>query len=168
MKKLFVMIFVCAFAATSFAETKKITPIDHLIDIAGVEKAVTVGVSKSKYPEHFHKIIVVDHGLGTDVSPRYGVYYAYKMVSEMANPSVVYFLGNAFGYGDIRRESAGVYSIDIETLDYDNFETIKKTLTVKVGSIQQEVAKQVGDFEDGPQKDTLKLTPLTLETTISK
>lgn len=151
-------------SVSAFANLKQITPMKEIIDISGVETVVTVGKGTDNQTEFLHKIIVVDNGLSTDYSPRYGVYYAYKMISEMANPSVIYYLGNAVNYKYIRRESAGVYSIDVTSYEYGHF--IPKTLTINVGKIQQEVASQIEEFADGPQGDSLQLTPLTLKTTL--
>jgi hypothetical protein len=171
MRNVLLTICALAFASQSFATTtsvSEVNPINYTVDAAGVEKVVTVGVGVNDQTEYRHKIIVVDHGLSTDLSPRYGIYYAYQMVSEMANPSVMYNIGNVMDYSSIKRESAGVYSIVVKTLDYQDDDFVSEKLVINAGNIQQEVESQVGDFEDGAQGDTLKLTPLILKTTVVK
>jgi hypothetical protein len=103
-------------------------------------------------------IIVTDHGLSTDVSPRYSVYLGFASFAEMGNISANFLVNDqAFKFISASRKSAGIYEIKVIEYRGDGmYEVTQELDATKMFSDEQKLRKDCGaDFCDQNLKTSI-------------
>lgn len=130
-----------AFGKTILSEASlKLSPseIDQVIRLVDKKE---IGSSHKKL-----SIVVTDHGMGTDVSPRYSIYLGYASNAEMGNISVDFKISDqAFDFISAKRVSAGIYEVKSVEAREDGFYNVTTTIdATKVFSDDKAARKACG------------------------
>lgn len=156
---LLILTTVSSFAKTVKSTHENIIPssIDQKITLVDKNEA---GVSHKKV-----SFIVTDHGMSTDVSPRYSIYLGYASLSEMGNIFVDFKISDkVLAFKSATRQAAGIYKIKFNTLSADDYGLIEVTQTIdatKIFSDELKARKACGgDFCDQDLKTSVEITEI--------
>ncbi|WP_413287933.1 hypothetical protein [Bdellovibrio sp. HCB337] len=106
------VLFTTALMMTVAAHAKSVAPTKEKISPATIDQTIRLADSDDNVVKKKISIVVVDHGLSTDVSPRYSVYLGYNSMAEMGNLSAAYLITNqAYSNVKAKRTSAGIYEV---------------------------------------------------------
>lgn len=119
MQALLLAIFIAfsiSVQAKTFASTTESVSVAQVDQVIQLVNKRDPGSSQKKV-----SILVVDHGMSSDVSPRYSIYLGFASLAEMGNFSTqVKVTNQAFQFISASRKSAGVYEIKaVEYRDQD-------------------------------------------------
>ncbi|WP_347357987.1 hypothetical protein [Bdellovibrio sp.] len=144
-----------AFAKSVSSESLQIAPssIDQVVRLVDKKDP---GSSAKKV-----SIVVEDHGLSTDVSPRYTVYLGYASLAEMGNISADFKIDDqVFEFKSATRKAAGIYEIKVVGFTADGALTdITHTVDTNQMFIDERKARTAcgGDFCDQTLKTSVEV-----------
>lgn len=163
MKKLFVSMLVMVAAAAVQAKTIKSSK--ESISPSDVDQVIRL-VDKND-PGSSHKklsIVVTDHGMSTDVSPRYTVYLAYASMAEMGNISVDFKITDLpFQFVSATRKGPGIYEVVVIEARETGFVQVTHTIdaTQMFADEKKERTKCGGEFCDMLLETSVSVTEKT-------
>jgi hypothetical protein len=111
MKKMIVSALVLLMTVSGIAKT--IASSDEKISAAAIDKVIRL-VDKDNPGSSQKKVSIVleDHGMSTDVSPRYTAYLGFASFAEMGNLSADFKISDQiYTFTSAARKSAGIYEI---------------------------------------------------------
>lgn len=79
---------------------------------SSVSKVVVLG--QNKVTDKTYRLLLIDHGQSTDVSPRYEVQLTYFHGDEGNNTQTAFSLGRFFELVSTKRVAAGIYEISVK------------------------------------------------------
>jgi hypothetical protein len=147
----------------SVVQAATVLPTEDKVSPSSVDQVIRL-VDKDE-PGSSHKkvsILVTDHGMSTDVSPRHTIYLAYASLAEMGNISVDFEITNqAFRFTSATRKAAGIY--EVRTLEYRaDFVDVVYTIDArKMFSDEKKLREECekdGGFCDGDLKTSIIVT----------
>nr|BFD62533.1 hypothetical protein BdHM001_12140 [Bdellovibrio sp. HM001] len=144
-----------AFAKSVPSQSLQITPssIDQVVRLVDKKDA---GSSAKKV-----SVIVEDHGLSTDVSPRYTVYLGYSSLAEMGNISADFKVDDqVFEFKSATRKAAGIYEVKVVGFTADGTLTdITHTIDTNQMFIDERKVREAcgGDFCDQTLKTSVEV-----------
>lgn len=138
--------------STAFAQAGTVKSQDLQIAPSKIDQVIRL-VDKND-PGSSHKklsIIVTDHGMSTDLSPRYSIYLAYASLAEMGNIAVDFKINDqAIQFLAASRKAAGIY--EVVTTEYRDDGMYKVTTTIDATKMFSDEKKEReacgGDFCD--------------------
>lgn len=138
--------------STAFAHAGTIQSEELQIAPSDIDQVIRL-VDKND-PGSSHKklsIVVTDHGMSTDVSPRYSIYLGYASLAEMGNIAVDFKISDqAIQFLAASRKAAGVY--EVVTTEYRDDGMYKVTTTIDATKMFSDEKKERqacgGDFCD--------------------
>lgn len=152
---------VLVISVSGFAKT--ITSSDEKISAAAIDKVIRLvdkdspGSSQKKV-----SIVVEDHGMSTDVSPRYTAYLGFASLAEMGNISADFKITDQiYKFTSALRKSAGIYEIKFtEYRDEVGMIEVTQTIdTTKMFSDEQKMRVQCDTgFCDGELKTSVSVS----------
>lgn len=98
---------------------------------SSVIKVETLG--ENKKTDKTFRLLVVDGGQSTDVSPRYEVQVTYFHGSEGNNTQTAFSLGWFYGFVSTKRISAGIYEVTVKDLSEEKG---MQNVTLKINTHQ--------------------------------
>lgn len=161
MKKMILFALLLLISVSGFAKT--ITSSDEKISAAAIDKVIRL-VDKNSPGSSQKKVSIVleDHGMSTDVSPRYTAYLGFASFAEMGNISADFKISDQiYKFTSASRKSAGVYEIKFtEYRDEDGMIEVTQTInTTKMFSDEQKMRDNcASDFCDGNLKTSVSVS----------
>lgn len=156
MKKI---VFLSALLVASMSvQAKTVSSTSEGISPAKVDQIIRL-VDK-RDPGSSHKkvsVVVEDHGMSTDVSPRYTVYLGYASLAEMGNFSVNFKINDqAFQFVSASRKAPGIYEVKVvEYREEGLVEVTQEIDAVKMFADEQKLRNECGDFCDQPLRSSV-------------
>lgn len=156
-----ICIILCFSTVSTFAKT--ITTTSEKVYPSTIDQKITLFNNKETDGSHKKvSIILIDHGLSTDVSPRYSVYLGYASLAEMGNIYADFKIsGQAFAFNYANRIAAGIYQIKtVEYRDEDGMVEVTQTIdATKMFLDEKKARKKCGfNFCDQDLKTTLEVS----------
>ncbi|MES2803906.1 MAG: hypothetical protein V4654_15545 [Bdellovibrionota bacterium] len=134
---------------TIFAQAKIVNSEDLKVSASSIDQVIRL-VDKDD-PGSSHKklsIIVEDHGMSTDVSPRYTISLGYASMAEMGNITADFKITDqAYKFISAKRKGAGIYEVKTkEYRDADGMYDVTLTIdATKMFVDEKEQRKACGD-----------------------
>jgi hypothetical protein len=129
------------FAVSALASTQRIQSLKEKeanFDVSRVASSTVLGENKEK--DIKVRLVALDLGLSTDVSPRYALYLTFFHASDSMNSRTAFYLGEVFDVVSTSRKSAGIYQISARVPSEET--TIKAaTLTVDTNEVWADDAR---------------------------
>lgn len=163
MKKLVVSILVMVAAVA--VQAKTINSSKENISPSEIDQVIRL-VDKNE-PGASHKklsVVVTDHGMSTDVSPRYTVFLAYASMAEMGNVSVDFKITDQpFQFLSAARKAAGIYEVVVTEARESGFVQVTYTIdaTQMFADEKKERTKCGGEFCDMLLQTSVSVTEKT-------
>jgi hypothetical protein len=163
MKKMILNTIVLLAATVSQATTIKSEKLE--VTPSSVDKIFRL-VDKPD-PGSSHKklqILVTDHGMSTDVSPRHSIYLGYQSNAEMGNIAADFKISDQFlTVSSAKRLSGGIYEVTGEKLNSGDGPFIQKVIiridATKMFSDENALRKNCGDdFCDRDLETSVEVT----------
>ena len=144
------------------AQAKNIAATKQSVTPASIDKLIVL--ADQKEPGSSHKkisLVVTDHGMSTDVSPRYTVYLGLASMAEMGNITADFRINkNVYEFISATVKSAGVYEIKVlEYRDEGMFEVTQTIDAKKMLTDEQALRNRCGsDFCDSTLKTSVSVS----------
>ena len=135
--------------SASVADTAKLESITRAqasLPLAQVSSVVVLG--ENKQSDKTYRLVVVDGGQSTDVSPRYYFYLTYFHASESNNSQTAFYLGTFDGLISAKKLEAGVYEITAWELSPETGERKKVKATYNVHQVALDEKKLSASWEE--------------------
>ncbi|QLY23985.1 hypothetical protein [Bdellovibrio sp. KM01] len=158
-----IILFAAALIMTFVAHAKTISPSEEKTDISSIDQTIRLAETRDREGTlRKVNIVITDHGLSTDVSPRYSIYLGYSSSAEMGNLYASYKITDQ-AYSDVsaKKLSPGIYEVKwTEYRGEDGMVSVTQKIDANaVYATDRVQRKQCGnDFCDGRIKADLTVT----------
>lgn len=127
-------------------KVKSLSESEAKIPIARTSSVVVLG--QNSQTDKTYRLVVVDNGQSTDVSPRFSFFLTYFHGGESNNSQTAFYLGSFSGLIATERAAPGVYAVTVSEMSPQTGETEKVTLTLDVHQVALDEKRLSASWEE--------------------